>query len=273
MLSRDILMGAARVWTPPTPDADAVLWRDAAVVNGATVSAGWLNQVSILIAALKAGGSWALTDDIWLLTAENSIQALTSLKQLRLAAAINSPALTPYGGYTFDGSTNYIGTGFIPSTHAVAMSATNVRISVYERTNSASTGYAAGVSVTSSRVIRIRPRSGTALTGNANFNTAAGWTVADSLGLSSVQSDGTIAGTVAYRRGVLQTRTVDPASFGATLPNAEIFIGGLNSAGAMAGGRASTLGYLALGAQLTAAEELAEYNAVQAHMTALGAHV
>ena len=265
--TRMIVLGGA--------DPDAKAWRNSVVANGGTVSGPRLAIVSRFIRAEKASGAWALTDDYWGLWGESAPQALTSLKQRRLAVATNTPTFAADRDYTFDGATNYLDTGFIAASHAVAMTATSARIAVYERTNVNANTYAAGAISASNRNLRIRPRvSGNAL-GEANA-TSGTFTLpaSDSRGLTAVSRNGADATTcLAYKNGAAMTRTVDPSAFGASLPLVGIFIGGSNSGGVLTTPRACAVGLVATGAALSAAQELAQYNAVQAWATAVGAQV
>jgi hypothetical protein len=257
-------------------DAAATSWAAAVVVNGGTVSAGRLALVSSLITGMKAAGSWTPMDDAWLLVAESSVQALTSLKQRRLATVTNAPTFTADRGYAFDGTTNYIDTGFIPNTHAVSMTITNVRPAAYDRTDQAANGFMMGVVQSAGRGIAVGPRqAGTTAITNSNY-TGGTFTLTpvNSLGMTAGSRNGTDATTVVcYKNGVALTRLADPAAYGASLPTLSLFIGGTNSGGALANGRAATCGMVAIGASLTPTQEAADYAAWQAYMTAVGANV
>lgn len=257
------------------PDSRAQLWANTVQTNGGTVSPARLRLVSKLIRALDAGGSWALDDDLWMLCAENATQALTSIKQRRLATPISTPTFGVDTGYVFNGSTTAINAGFIPSTHAVAMTATSNRLGVYERTSSNMNAYAAGSIASTNRVIRIAPRnSGNVIHGANDGNGTFTLVSATSLGFTAGSRNGADTTTcLAYKNAVSLTRTVDPTTFGATLPDVALYLGGYNSAGVLTLPRPCTLGFAVIGAALSAAQELAEYNAIQAHMTALGAQV
>jgi len=258
-------------------DPDVLAYADAVVTNGGTVSTARYPILTAFVGADKAAGAWGLTDDLWPLWAENEIQALTSLKQRRLATAVNSPTFTADRGYEFNGTTQYIDTGFIPSTHAVAMTATSVRVAVYERANVAGNTYAAGVANTSNRRLSVIPRTAAGTSAQGEANSAIGTftlPAADSRGYTPIaRNGGTAADCVAYKNGVAMTRTADPAAFGATLPVSSLYIGGINSAGTLGSARASSIGFVSCGAALSAAQELAHYNAVQAFATAVEANV
>lgn len=253
-------------------DPDALLWYNAVFANGGTVSAGRLAVVSTFIAADKASGAWALTDDIWGLWAENAVQALTSLKQRRLATAVNSPTFTADRDYTFDGVTQYIDTGFVPGTHGINLTGTDQRIGVYERTDVSSGGSSAGVFIGSSTNLYILSRnSGTMQTrlnsGTANFVLA----VADSRGLKvSSRAGGTTA--LGYDRGVRLT-DITGLSIGSSPSTSSMYIGCRNGAGTPTTFRPASIGFVVAGGPLSDAQELAQYNAMQAWATAVGAQV
>jgi hypothetical protein len=269
----DVLMTAAMRGGGRDPDLAA--WVAAVVANGGTVSAGRAAIAGQLISTEKASGAWSLTDDCWLLCAENATQALTSLKQRRLATVTAAPTFAADAGYTFNGTTNYIDTGFIPSTHAVAQTDSNARIAVYERANLSSTGYAAGARSTTNRRLTINPRGGSDnMLGEANGQTATfGGAVSDSRGLISTARNGAAAtDQVAYRNGVALTRTIDSGALSTRAVNS-IFIGAFNNTGTAASFRAAQIGFVAVGATLSGALELSQYNAVQAWATAIGANV
>lgn len=253
-------------------DLDALLWRNAVVANGGTVSAGRLDIVSAFIVTEKASGCWALTDDYWGFWAENEIQALTSLKQRRLATAVNSPTFTADRGYAFNGTTQYLDTGFIPSTHAVAMTGTNLRIGVYERTNVGANGVAAGAYNSVTQSVMLTPRISGNIT-RARLNSSdgeTGATITDSRGLKAAQRNGTAY--AAYNNGSPLALST-PSSTGSNLPTVDIYIGAYNNAGSAAGFRAVSTGFAVVGGPLSDAQELAQYNAVQAWATAVGAQV
>jgi hypothetical protein len=239
------------------------------------VSAGRLIIINTFIAAEQASGAWYLTDDYIGLWGENAPQALTSLKQRRLASAVNSPVFTADRGYVFNGTSNYINTNFTPSTNALEMSPNSIHFEVYERTNVNANTYAGGVATTTNRAIGIRPR----VTGNtfmqAGTNSATiALPAATSLGLTQTGRVGA-ATTDIYgaKNGADMVKTVQPTGVGATLPSNPITLAAVNSAGTPGTFRAASLGYAAMGSALSASQRLARYNAVQAWATSVGAQV
>lgn len=255
---------------PAAIDADAQLWATQVVTNGGTVSTTRLLRNSILLRCLKDAGAWATYDDLELLIAENAIQALTSIKQRRLATAVASPIFQGDRGYTFDGATNYIDTLFVPVTHMAIGTPSNIRLSVYLRTNNSTNGYAMGEGQSLNRNIRIRPRAGTgtvvgANAGDATFTPPA---AADSRGLSSGSRNGPDTTSIAsYRNGWALVRSIDATTFGTAFATVSISIGAQSGASFGPG----TIGLSTIGASMTAAQELDSYLCYQRHFIVLGA--
>lgn len=246
-------------------------WVSAVYAAGGIVSFPRRRIVDKFVRAAKSSGSWALTDDYWGLWGENVIQSLMSLKQRRLATTVNSPTFTADRGYVFDGATNYINTNFIPSTHGVQLTGTDQRISIYERTDLDAAAYSAGVFVGATSRIDITTRGGTSLTGRLNSG-GGNFTNANSLGLHAVSRAGGATTMKGYKNGVALT-DVTGLTVGTGKPNIAIFIGCLDLSGNPSTFRASSVGFLSVGAPLSSAQELSQYKAVQAWATAVGAQV
>lgn len=259
-------------------DPDVMAYAASVVANGGTVSTARYPTLMAFVGAEKASGAWDLTDDYWGFWAEGSVQALTSLKQRRLAVATNTPTFTTDRNYAFDGVTNYIDTGFIPSSHGLSMTTDNVRLAVYERTNVSGNTVAAGTtSGTSSQALQLRPRNSSNAIGTPNVNLSGGTftlPAANSQGFTSAARNAAAAGNcVAYKNGAAMTRTVDPTAFGATLPAFSLYVGADNRSGSPLSFRACSVGMVAIGATLSASQELSQYNAVQTWATNVGANV
>lgn len=251
------------------------LWAAAVSAAGGTVSPSRLEVASAFVKNTKASGVWDRTDDYWMLWGENAIQALTSLKQRRLAVATNSPTFTANRDYTFDGATNYIDTGFVPSTHGINYTGTSQRIAAYERTNVSSSGTTAGCRVGTSASIQIVARNGANMTG-ATSNTAGTVSFAispqDSRGLKAISRAGGGTTALGYDRGVRLT-DVTGLTVGTSPPSVSLCIGAFNSNGSLVTFRAGAVGMVSIGGPLSDAQELSDQNAVQAWATAIGAQV
>jgi hypothetical protein len=260
--------GASRAF-----DADVLAWRDAVAANGGSVSLVRLIVVDQFVFSEKASGAWALTDDYWGFWAESEIQALTSLKQRRLAAAANSPIFTIDRSYTGDGATSYVNLGFVPATHGVNCTGTNQRIGAYECTNISNTGRSAGAFDTSTRVLSLLNRNATNMAGHLNhLGVSIALTLADSRGLKVVSRAGGGTAVLSYDRGVRLADAVAAAP-GSGAPTSSLFALARNNAGTPDLFRAAALGFVVVGGPLSDAQELAQYNAVQAWATSVGAQV
>ena len=256
-------------------DADVLAWRDAVAANGGSVSLARLIVVDQFVFSEKNSGCWARTDDYLGFWAENAAQALTSLKQRRLATAVNSPTFTPDRDFTMNGSTSYLDTGFIPGTHALVMSANSAHAEVYERTNFSSAASPFGVNSGASRAISVFPRNGSAVTVAAN-GIGASYTLSPltSTGLTQVGRAGaTVNDVYGAKNGVDLVQSAPLSTLGASLPSHSFFVGGANLSGSLTQARAASVGYVAWGAKLDATQRLARYNAVQAWATSVGAQV
>ena len=257
-------------------DVDVLSWRAAVVANGGSVSLARLIVVDQFVFAEKAAGNWALTDDYWVFWAENAIQALTSLKQRRLASAVNSPVFTPDRDYTFDAATNYVDTGFIPSTHAVAMTGNDHRLGVYERVNLDQSANAVGSSNTATRRMSLNPRSGAALNATLNNSgTSIVFTLSspDSRGLKAVSRAGGGLTVKGYDRGVPLLPDLTMSSVGTSLPSYPVFVGCIQSGSGPSSFRGASIGFVVIGAPLSDAQEAAQSGNVQAWATSVGAQV
>lgn len=253
-------------------DADTLAWEAQALVNGATVSLARRIIIDNFIYAEKSAGLWALTDDYLILWAENEPQALTSIKQRRLATAINSPTFTTDRDYAFDGLSNYIDTNFVPNSHTTTMSVNSAHLESYERTN-VSGNSPIGVSSGGSIQINVQPRSGanalvSVMGGNATYTLPS----ATSIGLTQSGRNGaTLNDNYAAKNGADMIRTVTYASLAASLPTHSFYIGGVNTSGVLTQAKAASVGYVSYGSKLDSTQRAARFINVDALRTAVGA--
>ena len=259
-------------------DTDVLAWEAAVVANGGSVSLARRIILDQFVFSEKASGAWALTDDYWGLWGANAPQALTSLKQRRLAVAVNSPTFTADRGYAFDGVTNYLDLGFVASTHAIAMTPSSSRIGVYERTDVTANTFAIGAANGSTISLSIRPKTNSP--GNVSINASSSscslstLAAAGSQGFTVGTRRGAAAGDVtAFKNGIIGTVTTPPGAVAASLPPYSMYVGCYNAIGVATGFRANSVGFAATGASLSDAQELAQYNAVQRWATDIGANV
>jgi len=273
---------ASRIAVLGPADIDCRAYVNAVGANGGSVSLSRQSLLSrALFGPLKVAGTWALMDDAWLQVAENPVQGLISLKQLRLGTAVGSPWGSTWPvdlGITYDGATQYVDTGFIPQTHKVTMAQDSARIAIYSRANVTSTGYVFGCASSGNRQLSTRPRITTNCAANTNC-TGGSFTlgVNDTRGYFAASRATPDATTnFGFKNGASIVRASDPTGYvspGVGMPLVSLLMGALNNAGTPSNFSVGTLGFAAVGAPLSSAQELAEYNILQGYMTALGAQV
>lgn len=265
MLFPAILMAAATAPSGRDPDVAAY-----AAASGAT--GAYLDAVSVFVSAEKAAGLWSITDDYLLLPAPDATVARTSLKQRRLMTMFGSPAHTANRGYAFNGSTQYGDTGFIPGTHALAMSVSNLHAEIYELTNLSSSGASFGANSGAGRAIGAIARNGTAATLSPNM-TGSTFTLgtATSVGLTQLGRTGaTLSDLYGAKNGVDLAPLAAATVLGASLPSHSVFIGAQNNSGSAGQFRANEVCYWSCGGALTGAQRLARTANVQAFLAAVG---
>lgn len=258
-------------------DTSMGLWLDQLARYGFKISDQRAAIVNQFFIGLKTIGAWDLLEDFWLLAGENSQQSLLSLKRRFAAIATNSPVFTADRGYTFNGTSNYLDTRFVPSTNATVMTGTNMHLAVYERSNENSTGMAAGVfSATSANLIVI-PRAATNIMqvqANSTLGAVAGETaITDSKGLSVVSRNGALVADVkAYKNGVSVTPTVS-ATVASALPTSKLYIGARSdSLNAGANFRPCNIACVSVGAAIPVTMQPAYFSTIRALLIAIGAY-
>lgn len=255
-------------------NANTLAYNAAVVAAGGSITPGRLLIINNFIASEMQAGTWALTDDYWLLAAESTTQALISLKQRRTASAVNSPTFVVDRGYTGNGSNNYVDTGFIPGTHAISMSATNARLASYELTNVAVAGSSAGTRTNAANVISLVTRSAAnQYTVGVVSDVQGSGTVTDSRGFTSVRRNDSASQVFrVYKSGVsaLNVNTLTP---GPSLPSFSLYILARNNNGTPGSLGARSVAFVCIGASFSDQQELSQYMNVTVWATAIGANV
>lgn len=79
-------------------------------------------QINTLIKALKTAGIWSKFDCLWVMAAADSQAARRNwIADLYNLTAVNSPAFSADRGYTGNGSSSRLITGYTPATHGVQL--------------------------------------------------------------------------------------------------------------------------------------------------------
>ena len=260
-------MGAAG----PSYSAEATAYFAAMSVAPDATRKGLLDA---LIVGLKSDGVWAKLD--WLsITAAHDAQAgrVNAVTPAQVATAVNSPTFTTDRGYTGDGTTSYLNSGWNPTTATTPKMVQNsASMGVWLGTDSSSnTQDDIGTTARAS----IDGRRSAAATFGANLQSATNdisgtMSPASSVGFSSWSRYGAASAEL-FKNGVsLGTK----ASTTNAPANGNFFLLAANNVAALGtptrfSPRRSQAAFW--GEQLSAAEHLALYNRLATYMTAIGA--
>lgn len=220
--------------------------------------------IDALITSLKSAGVWAKLDVLWIPAAHDSQAGRLNWKSpgTFTLAEVSSPTFTTDRGYTGNGTSSYLTTGWIPSTNGVNYVRDNASLFAWSRTSALiAAGIFGGGTVST---FRIMPRT----TGDfyayiANDATSRGPANADGTGFYG-WSRTTSTSTQPYKNGVAQGAPSATAS--TTIPAGQANLLRTNSVFSSA-----EIAVAAAGASMDATENLALYNALQTYMTAIGA--
>lgn len=183
--------------------------------------------VNAFIVGLKADGLWSNIDGgniLCLGTAGNGLVDFRNPSRVATRAGSPTHTFTAYRGFAGSGAaavnqTDYIDTGFVPSSAGGAFTQNSAHLGIYSRSAGQATPYDAGALGTNGFYFRTRS-TGDAFTGNSNRNTLTTFSgsVADGSG-SFIMSRTAAMVTSAYRNGAL-VGTISSASIAA--PDASI---------------------------------------------------
>lgn len=259
-----MLVGISPVWGGNNLryDTDALSYLNALASPPDATWAGVYNQI---IRSFKGDNPygvnvWNKIDHFLPLAAHTSQAGLVSIRNpSRVATLVNAPSFTAGRGFTTDGITNYIDSGFNPATMGVAYTLNSASMGIWRRSGtpaapmcgwSSSNGTALGASTTD-YVARMNnvllPTISVVPTGN--------WFMAQRLdsAIISVSSNGVQRGTSAQTSSVILSGNIRIGSHAASF-----FSAGQYSA-------------FLIGSAFTPTEELAIYGTVQAYLQAVGA--
>ena len=220
--------------------------------------------INTLINSLKTAGVWAKLDVLWIPAAHDSQAGRLNWKSPSTftLAEVSSPTFTADRGYTGNGTSSYLTTGWIPSTNGVNYVRDNASLFAWSRTSAliAAGIFGGGTAAT----FRIMPRSTGDFFGYlANDGTSRGPANTDGTGFYGWSRTGATA-TQPYKNGVAQGAVDATAS--TTIPAGQANLLRTNSVFSSA-----EIAVAAAGAGMDATENLALYNALQTYMTAIGA--
>lgn len=218
-----------------------------------------------LVGSLKTGGVWSKLDAFYMLAAADAQSSLLNWVSTSFnLTAVNSPVLEVDRGYTGDGTTSYLDTGFNPTTAVGAKFTQNsASFGIYSRTNLNNAGAASNDGgALNSQIARQGAVSGNAL---GRANTGVGILIGGGAYPGDICWSRTAAGVwEGYAQGVDSGGGTDAS---AAMTNANMRLLSFN--GSAFGVNQLASGHI--GSGLTAGEVLALRNARLAFLQAIGA--
>ena len=130
-----LLMGAGKgtVSSGVVLDAATTAWINAVVADGGSVSAIQQSRVNDLVVGLKADSLFSIGDRLWLWGGESDLhQAKIDIINLQSITINGSPTLAA-GGYTGNGTSDFIDLNFNPSTAGGNYAASSASFGTYVR--------------------------------------------------------------------------------------------------------------------------------------------
>lgn len=241
----------ARFTTPPTP-ARKIL-------------------INNLIVSLIAAGIWTKLDALYLTAAADGQAARQNwLQDLYNLTAVGGPTFAADRGYTGDGSTSYLTTGFVPSTAGGKYVLDSSHLSAWSRTDSVNNSILIGAR-TSATVAgaQISPRTtSTSNSYTANQGALHNFVAAISTSAHFLARRSASAAIALIYNGASIDAGTDVST---TLPAYQFALGGVNQAGTVIGLSNRQIAQASIGASLSDAEALAFYNAINTYLQAVGA--
>jgi hypothetical protein len=227
--------------------------------------------INTTILSLKSAGIWALLDECWFMAAHDSQAARLGWKRYKDLSAVNGPTFATDRGYTGDGASSYLNTGFVPSTDGVKYAQDSASLGVYSRTDAQGTTTDIGARHTSNtRQARLQIRNSSNLI-TPLVNEDLNFTLANtsSAGLFAARRSGASASAV-FRNGVsLGTGSATSVA----RPAFALSVGALNTAGTLSGYSTRQLAFAFVGASLSDQQMTDLFTTVEAYMDAIGAGV
>lgn len=247
----------------PTYSAAAQAYFDAMAVQPTPARKKVIND---LFVGLAFDGIWTKLDWLSLFASHDAQSARLNAKNPAAAfTAVNSPTFTTDRGYSGNGSSSYLNSGWDPATNAVQYAQNSCHLGVWFNTNGSNSGWLGG-----SLAARINPSNGAStfsLVGQSGSGTII-TPVTSSTGFGAWDRSASTAGKV-FKNGA------EIGTFGTTssaLNTSDFFACAYNNAGTPVYSAASTrIAAMCWGAHLSDAEHLALYTRLNTYLTAIGA--
>lgn len=253
----------------PTPEVQAY-------ISGLTtpLSSAQVTKLDKFVRTLKTGlGISALSDAfdvMYILAGETAESSLKNLvKNAHHATAVNSPAFTALEGFTGNGTSSYIKTGYLPNTNKVTMSLNSGSLGVYSRTDEPGSNtkveFGSYIAYNNSPLyIQLRSFSGFVYSIHSNGFI---YDPIDNTYGFFIVSRNTSTQLVSYKNGeVISTKSASSNS----INDFEVNILAVNYNGVPSSFSTKQLSFAFIGRQLTSADVVVLTNAIESYMDSNG---
>lgn len=208
-------------------DSDITAWFTQVGIDGGTVVSATRTALDTFAAGCKSDGVWSLLDYWGFLAADDTFGALRDLVARRQAVN-HSSAFTAANGFKGNGSSQWVDSGFDPSTMGVNFLQNSASIFVFNRTTTSSQNVAFGSEFSTNGQGLIPPRAADGGFYQVNTGVAVGIAVQASNGFWHCNRSSSTA-TQLYKNGTNIHSDTDTSN---AIPSAKFAIGADFSAGA-----------------------------------------
>lgn len=217
-----------------------------------------------LVVALKAAGVWSKLDSLYLMAGHDAQAARRNwiADQYNLTT-VASPTFTTDRGYTTNGSSSYLDTGFNPATAGGKFAQDSACFAAWNRTAGQNNSSAAGWFDGADGVSLLFRTTGNLGGGRLNQAATASTSITDGTGLLALNRSGSSTSQI-IKNGI---QLATPTNASAALNSATLNFGRVTAAAFAAHEFAA--GYL--GQSMSVAEHLGAYTAINAYLVAVGA--
>lgn len=230
-------------------------------------SAQYQSYYNSLFKALRAAGLLGVLDGLWVMATGQAQWAQQNLIQNSFnLTPVNAPAFTVNQGYASNGTSSYLGTGFVPSTAGGHFALNSASLGVWTLDTVASSGVPIGARTTSSTNQSMLVPGTSSGQFRVNQNTTSALTSSAIGFIAGARSASNLV--TGYNAGASIGTVADVSTALTTL---EIYLGALNNAGTASNFAAVRLAVGFLGDGLTATAEGMFYSALRNFLTSVGA--
>lgn len=253
-------------------NAQTMAWASAVSSAGGSVSTKQENNVDKLISCYKTAGVFSLLDREWLLWADNLQQGQIDIIHDATWTSHGTSGFNNDAGYTGDGSTSYLDTGYNPSTAGGNYSQDSAELDLYVSHQGTNTNTDIGLNNNNGCPFTyINPNSAGNFQFGMNGCSFPSTSTASAIGLWSVTR---VSSTTvnAYKNGSLDDSSTGNSS--SVLVNGDFYVGASNQTTAGVGHYSNdTLDMVSIGGALTGTQENAKASCDNAYATSKGFNV